>query len=109
MTWPTDEPAVLAWMIALAGDRRPRPASPGRHWWRELVTNTYRDSRDAWEALRESAQPAPSSVPGVAHSSVAMHQLEDDDFRRAFPPPTFRDVLTGLSGRWDLEEVLHRH
>ena len=68
-----------------------------RHYWRELVTETFRSARAAWEALRESGTPAPTSAPGVAHSGVAMLQLEDEDFRRAFPAPTLRSVLEGLA------------
>lgn len=59
---------------------------------RRLVED-YRDARAAWEALRESGAQAPTSVPGVAHSEAAIYQLEDEDFRAAFPPPTFRQWL----------------
>src|SRR5205085_11831384 len=59
----------------------------------------YRAARDAWEALRESGQPAPSSVPGVAGSLVAMHQLEDEDFRAAHPAPRFTTFLAEHAAR----------
>lgn len=72
------DPSVVDWHIALAPVAR--PARP--HWWRELVTSTYRDARDAWHALRES-EPC--------------LQLEDDEFRQLHPPPTLRSVLVGLS------------
>jgi hypothetical protein len=39
----------------------------------------YRDSRDAWEALRETC-----------------HQMEPGEFRQAYPPPTFKAWLQGL-------------
>lgn len=100
----TDEPAVLAWMIATAGERRPR-APRRRHWWRELVTDTYRaarDARDARDALRESGQPAPASIAGAAHSGAAYYQLSDAEFNAAHPPVRFADVLEHMAGgRWD--------
>jgi hypothetical protein len=47
----------------------------------------YRDSRDAWEALRETC-----------------HQMEPDEFRRAYPPPTFKNWLIGSArSRVDVE------
>lgn len=48
----------------------------------------YRDTRHAWESLRESGHLVPHGG-----TEVAAHQLEEDDFRQAFPPPTFRDWL----------------
>lgn len=75
------DPSVVAWQIALAPTRQPRRV----HWWRELVTNTYRDARDAREALRQSG-------PYLQH--------EADDFAREHPPVHLRDVMVGLaSGR----------
>lgn len=41
----------------------------------------YRDTRDAWEALRET-----------------VHQLEPEEFRESYPPPTFKAWLTGHAG-----------
>ena len=57
------------------------------------MIDEYRAARDARDALRESNMPAPTSVPGVAHSGVAMHQLEDDDFATHVPAVTFREWL----------------
>lgn len=57
------------------------------------MIDEYRAARDAREALRESGQLAPSSVAGIAHSDVAMYQLDDDDFDRAVPSVTFREWL----------------
>lgn len=92
---PIDEdPAVTSWRIALAP--RPRYSPPGRHWWRELVTHTYRDARAAWEHRRESSAPAWGAA-GAAHSSAGCHQLTDEEYRELYPPPLFRDVLIGLS------------
>lgn len=82
------DPSVVAWHIALS----PRPAylgTPPRrpHWWRELVTNVYRDARDARAALRES---------------TAYLQHERDDFDLEHPPVRLSDVMRGLSsGRID--------
>lgn len=72
------------------GMRVGREGIPGCHstcLHRQSV-EAYRDTRHAWEALRESGTL-------VSHSGteVAAYQLEDDDFRERFPPPTFKDWL----------------
>lgn len=72
------DPCVVAWSLALAPTVRPRRV----HWWRELVTNVYRDARDARAALRESG-------PYLQH--------EGDEFDREHPPVTLREVMVGLS------------
>jgi hypothetical protein len=72
------DPCVVAWAIALAPTVQPRRV----HWWRELVTNVYRDARDARDALRQSG-------PYLQH--------EDDDFDREHPKVLLRDVMVGLS------------
>jgi hypothetical protein len=72
------DPCVAIWHMALAPIRRPER----RHWWRELVTQVYRDARDAREALRESE-------PYLQH--------ERDDFDREHPPVALRDIMVGLS------------
>lgn len=94
MNTATDEPAVLTWMIALAP--RPHYSTGGRHWWRELVTQTYRAARDARSALRESSHPV-YSVAGTANSGAAAYQLSDAEFDEAFPAPRFGDVLHAMS------------
>lgn len=91
---PGEDPAVAVWRIALAP--RPRHSTNGRHWWRELVTSTYRDARDAWEARRESGAPAWGAA-GAANSGVALYQLSDEEFAQLHPPPRFADFLVGLS------------
>lgn len=64
------------------------PCSPGMRacrrdcLHRRLVLD-YRDARDAWTALRESP---------------AGYQLEDDDFRAAYPATTFRQWLEDQRG-----------
>lgn len=90
-----EDPAVLSWRLALAP--RPRYSAAGRHWWRELVTATYRDWLAGWEQLRESDAPA-WGTPGAANSGVCCYQLSDEEFRALHPQPLFRDVLVGLSG-----------
>lgn len=45
------------------------------------MVHDYRDARDAAEALRESERG---------------YQLEDEDFRAAFHPITFRAWLEGM-------------
>jgi hypothetical protein len=88
----TEDPSVLSWMIVMAP--RPRAEPTGRHWWRELVTSTFRDHRDARDALRESS----TVVNGHgADTTVAAYQLEDAEFDQRFPKPTLRAVMVGLS------------
>ena len=77
------DPAVVVWHLALS-PRGPQPRR--RHWWRELVTNVYRDARDAREALRESG-------PYLQH--------ERDEFDREHPPVALRDIMVGLSSGKD--------
>jgi hypothetical protein len=57
------------------------------------LVREYRDAADAREALRESATPAPSSVPGAGHSGLAMYQLEREEFDAHVPPVLFKDWL----------------
>lgn len=99
---PGEDPSVLSWRIALAP--RPRFTTNGRHWWRDLVTATYRDARDARDALRQSGAAAHGNTAGAAHSMAAWCQLSDEEFAQEVPPVLFRDVLTGLSqGRLEPE------
>lgn len=79
----TDEPAVLTWMIALAGDRRPRREPTGRHWWRELVTDTFRCADEAWQARREA---------------VAIgYATEEREFAQQHPRPTLGAAMVALA------------
>lgn len=61
--------------------------------WMAAAVESYRAARDAREALRESGQLVPTSVPGVAGSSVAMYQLERADFDAAVPAPRLADFV----------------
>lgn len=72
------DPSVVAWAIALAPTRAPKR----RHWWRELVTNVYRDARDAREALRETAR---------------YQQHEPGEFDAEHPPVTLGQIMRDLS------------
>lgn len=74
------DPAVVVWSIAVAPVRAREPGRP--HWWRQLVTNVYRDARDARERLRESD-------PYL--------QYEREEFDREHPPVRLSDVCVGLS------------
>lgn len=91
---PGEDPSVLSWRVALAP--RPRYVA-GSHWWRDLVSRTYRDARDARDRLRQSGQVASGRVAGTANSDVAYYQLSDDEFDQAVPRVTFAEVLEGLS------------
>lgn len=55
----------------------------------------YRDARDAWVQLRETGDRM---------------QMEDEEYRAVFPPPTFKQWLIGRTGpsvlsRTDVESV----
>lgn len=76
---------------------RPRYTTHGRHWWRDLVTATYRDALDARAALRESGHQVPTSVAGTAGAQVGYYQLTDEEFERAHPTPRFRDFLVAFA------------
>ena len=79
----TDEPEVLTWMIALAGDRRPRPGPTGRHWWREMVTDAWRCADEAWRARCEA---------------VAIgYETEEREFAALHPRPTLGGFMRALS------------
>lgn len=88
MTCPliTDEPAVLTWAIALARRGVLPDEPPRRHWWRELVTTHWRDAYDAWEATRERCEDRGGAM-----------RMEDDEFRAAYPTPTLKAFMVGLS------------
>lgn len=77
----TDEPAVLAWRIALAP--RPRHTTSGRHWWRDYVTDAFRSATHAWEAQAEA---------------VAIgYATELAEFAARHPRPRLKDFMTHLS------------
>lgn len=81
MTSLTDEPAVLAWRIALAP--RPRFSTGGRHWWREYVVDAFRTASHAWDLEAEAA-------------SVG-YETELREFAEQKPRPQFKHFLTHLS------------
>ncbi len=89
MTCPliTDEPAVLTWAIALARRGVLPDDPPKRHWWRELVTSTWRDAYDQWHATKERDESRGGSM-----------QLEDYEYRERFPVPRLSAFMVGLSG-----------
>lgn len=74
---------------------RPRRAPA----WVQAAAADYRDARDAWEARRESTAPAPTTVPGVAHSSASYSQLTDGEYAAAYPRPVFADFLSAHADR----------
>lgn len=93
MTRPTEDPAVTTWRLALV-HHRPDPP-PRRHWWRELVTETFQAAAHAREALRESGHLVDTA--GAAHAEVAAYQLEPEEFDRLYPAPRLADYMRGLS------------
>lgn len=98
MTLTADpDPSVQDWHLCIGAYRHAWPRPVRRHWWRELVTDTYRAARDARDALRESS--AIVDAPGTAGANVAAYQLEDADFDAAHPPVLLADVMRSLSVR----------
>ena len=68
--------------------------------WVAAATSEYRDARHAWEALRESSAPIPAgAVAGAAGSSVSYCQLEEADYRAAFPVPRLAAFLRDHAAR----------
>lgn len=90
-----EDPAVLTWRIALAP--RPRAEPVGRHWWRQLVTETYRAAAAARDSLRESAQDAGGQVAGTAGSTAGYLQLTEAEFDELVPRVRLGDVMRELS------------
>jgi hypothetical protein len=90
-----EDPAVLTWRIALAP--RPRPEPVGRHWWQQLVTDTFHAAKAAREALRESGQDAGGAVAGTAGSAAGYYQLSEAEFAQVHPPVTLQSVMVALS------------
>lgn len=80
---------------------------PRRHHWREAVTQTFRDAREAWEQ-RFEVETGRTYVRGLLTRERRRERRggrrEVTDFIRAYPPPTLRDVLVGLGG--DSENLL---
>jgi hypothetical protein len=79
----TDEPAVLTWMIALAPRPGYRVSPPGRHWWRELVTDLWRNADHTWWLAREAF--------------AVGNRTEMAEFQELHPRPMLRDFMVGLS------------
>jgi hypothetical protein len=95
VTTSDPDPAVLSWHLSIAAYRHAFPRPTRRHWWRDLVTDTYRAARDAREALRESGHLV--DVAGGAGADVAAYQVSDQEFAAAHPPVLLADVMRALS------------
>lgn len=62
--------------------------------WMTTALDAYRAARDARNATRESTDPIPAGVvAGAAGSLASWCQLEDDDFRVAYPAPRLADFI----------------
>lgn len=74
--------------------------APKRHEWRETVTETYRSAREAWERAFEQ-ETHRTYRPGIIEEERRAERRggrrEVTDFLEAFPPPTLREVMVGLS------------
>lgn len=100
---PVTDPDDGSVWLTLEDGRDVRVTPRGKVWlWRQYAApvwmaeavEAYRSARDAREALRESGQVVPTSVPGTAGSGVACHQLERADFDRAYPAPRLADFIS---------------
>lgn len=90
MKTPGQDPAVIAWHIALAP--QPRRAKTGRHWWREYVTDIHQCAMQAWFLAAEAASNG--------------WQTELDEYAAEHPRPRFKDALIQLSqGRMSPERL----
>jgi len=85
--FPTDEPAVLIWAVALAPRPQGRVSAPGRHWWRDLVVDVWHNANEAWLRDREA---------------VAIgYATEEREYAEANPRPTLKEAMIQLSrGAW---------
>lgn len=71
--------------------RRPDGQGCRRDCLHRALVQSYRDARDARDALRESDTPVPAEW---AHGGATVaYQLEADDFAAAWPPITFKQWL----------------
>lgn len=62
--------------------------------WMANAVTAYRAACDARNLARESSAPIPAgAVAGAAGSLVSWCQLEDDDFRAAYPAPRLADFI----------------
>lgn len=72
----------------------------GHNWWREYVTNTYRDARDAWLIqfdLETNHTYRPGIIARERHKERRGGRREVTDWLEDNPPPTFRAFLEGLT------------
>lgn len=61
------------------------------------LVQSYRDARDARDALRESDTAVPAAWS--AGGAVSAYQLEAAEFDQAYPAVTFREWLLDHAGR----------
>lgn len=61
------------------------------------LVDSYRAARSQWEEGQGSGREV-YQAPGAAGSLAVAAQLEDDDYRAMFPPPTFRAWLEANRG-----------
>ena len=100
---PVTDPDDGSVWVSLASGEDVRFTPRGKVWlfrrydapaWMADALSSYRDARHAWEALRESgAVVATSALAGGDGANVSCYQLEDDEYRAAFPPPRLADFI----------------
>lgn len=62
--------------------------------WQRDAVRTYRDARDARNALRESFTPVPAgAVAGTSGAAIGYYQLSDAEFASVHPAPRLADFL----------------
>lgn len=76
-----EDPAVITWRIALAP--RPRHVPVGRHWWRELVVESWRAAHHAWWLQREA--------------TALGYRTEQREYDDLHPAPRLADFMVAMS------------
>lgn len=87
--------------VPLVVERRDRLGRRiGRNWWREYVTNAYRDARDHW-LVQFDLQCNCTYRPGIIAQQRRLERRggrrEVTDWLETNPAPTFRQFLEGLA------------
>lgn len=65
--------------------------------WVRAALDDYRTAVAQWEEQRESGRMAPAAYAFGAQ--IAMYQLEDDEYAKAFPRPRFTDFVSEHAAR----------
>jgi hypothetical protein len=106
-----EDPDDGYWWVTLDSGQDVRFTPRGKVWlhrtyaapeWMAQALDAYRHARFAWEALRESGAVVPASLAGAgaAGTQVSAYQLEERDFRAAYPPPRLAEFIREAAAAW---------